>query len=345
MSEAASEAPVGVGVVGARSMVARLAVLPALETAPSARVVAVASRGGPVEERWVHLDAGSYEAVIDHGDVVAVYVPLPNDLHVDVVGAAARAGRHVLCEKPLAPDAETAREMQRVCDDHGVLLAEAWMTPFHRRWSAALDLASAGTIGRVTHQDHCFTFTIGPEHADNYRWAPEHGGGALLDVGIYTVGTATRLFGPPDRIENVETERAATGVDARTTASLSWDDGRTADVVCSFIDDESQRFELIGESGRILVEGDAYTGGPSGEFEITVDDPGQLDAVADRDDVEVVEQLTDRCWRLDAGANDPYLAMVDAFGAAVSGTAEWPRPIDDAIGLLDLLDHIAAEAA
>ncbi|MEM9745235.1 MAG: Gfo/Idh/MocA family oxidoreductase [Actinomycetota bacterium] len=345
MSDDAAEAPVGVGVVGARSMVARLAVLPALKTSSTARVVAVASRGGPVDERWVHLDVDSYEAVLDHVDVAAVYVPLPNDLHVDVVRAAARAGRHVLCEKPLAPDAETAREMQRVCDDRGVLLAEAWMTPFHRRWSAALDLAAAGTIGRVVHQDHRFTFTIGPEHADNYRWSPEHGGGALLDVGIYTVGTTTQLFGAPDRIENVEVERASTGVDARTTASLSWDDGRTADVVCSFVDDESQRFELVGESGRIVVDGDAYTGGPSGVFEIAVDDPAQLEAVPDRDDVEAVEQLTDRHWRLDAGANDPYLAMVDAFGAAVSGTAEWPRPIDDAINLLDLLDHIAEEAA
>ncbi len=85
--------------------------------------------------------------------------------------------------------------MAATCADAGVILAEAWMTPFHHRYVRVLDDAEWGLVGPLEHIDAAFTFTIGPEAADNYRWDPDQGGGALLDVGIYCLGAIVELFG------------------------------------------------------------------------------------------------------------------------------------------------------
>ena len=103
--------PVRFGVLGARSFIARAAVVPAIEAAAGATLVAVGSRTGAVPDDLAHLDAGSYEAVLAHPDVEAVYLPLPNGMHADWVGQAAAAGKHVLCEKPLARSAAEAKKM------------------------------------------------------------------------------------------------------------------------------------------------------------------------------------------------------------------------------------------
>jgi D-xylose 1-dehydrogenase (NADP+, D-xylono-1,5-lactone-forming) len=135
-------------------------------------------------------------------------------MHVEWVARAAAAGKHVLCEKPLALDADEARAMSEVCAAAGVLVAEAWMTPFDPRWRATFGLVDDGLIGDVTRIEARFTFTIGPEHADNFRWSPSLGGGALLDVGIYCLGGAVRLWGAdPETIVSTRV-MAPSGVDA-----------------------------------------------------------------------------------------------------------------------------------
>ncbi|MCU0506349.1 MAG: Gfo/Idh/MocA family oxidoreductase, partial [Chloroflexi bacterium] len=108
--------PVGFGVIGARSYVATRAVIPAILASPRTTLVAVASRGGPVPGDLRALDAGSYEAVIDHPAVEAVYVPLPNGLHRAWVERIVASGRHVLCEKPLAPGALHVEAMLRAAE-------------------------------------------------------------------------------------------------------------------------------------------------------------------------------------------------------------------------------------
>ncbi len=176
--------------------------------------------------------------MLEHPDVDVVYIPLPNGMHREWTERAAAAGKHVLCEKPLAADPDTARAMADACATAGVILAEAWMTPFDRRWSTALELVRTGAIGDVDAQYHRFTFTIGPEAADNYRWDPTQGGGALLDVGIYTLGTAVELWGADCEIDSVQRTMAPSGVDATTVA-----EPRVArrppgaQIRCSFVDD------------------------------------------------------------------------------------------------------------
>ncbi|MDQ3107593.1 MAG: Gfo/Idh/MocA family oxidoreductase, partial [Actinomycetota bacterium] len=121
---------VGWGVIGATANIAQVAVLPALAAARECEVVAVASEGRP-DGGYESFGASvlpTYEAVLEHPDVEAVYLPLPNSLHAEWTIKAAEAGKHVLCEKPLASTAIEATAMAAACDTAGVLLFEAYMT-------------------------------------------------------------------------------------------------------------------------------------------------------------------------------------------------------------------------
>ena len=203
---------IGIGVIGAGSMVARLAVLPAISASTRATLAAASSLSTPPSSVWSDVSVADYQAVLDHPDVDAVYIPLPNAMHEEWTIKAAAAGKHVLCEKPIAVSVQAAERMRKACDDAGVLLAEAWMTPFDPRWAEVMRLASTGLVGAITEVRSTFTFTIGPEASDNYRWDPAQGGGALLDVGIYCLGPAVQLWGSkPSHIDASITSAALPG--------------------------------------------------------------------------------------------------------------------------------------
>jgi len=313
---------VGFGVIGANSFVANAAVLPAIDAASNTTLVATASRSSDVPERWASTDTGSYEAVLGHPDVEAVYIPLPNGMHREWTEKAAAAGKHVLVEKPMASDSATARAMASTCADAGVILAEAWMTPFGRRYASALDVARSGQVGDVTHIDSRFTFTIGPGHEDNYRWDPDQGGGALLDVGIYCLGPVVDLYDSHPDEADARMVRTTRGPDSRLVARLAWADGRRAAIACSFIDDEAQTLTMTGADGIISVDREAFTGG--------ADQPTFDVDVAGRPSQSIT--LSE--------ANDPYRSMVEAFARAVRGEGEWPRPVERSIEMLQLIERI-----
>lgn len=298
---------VGIGVIGARSFVATRAVMPAIDASPLAHVAAVASRSGAVDEQWAEVAVDDYDDVLSHPDVDAIYLPLPNGMHRHWTERAAAAGKHVLCEKPLAPDPGTAREMAAACRDAGVLLAEAYMTPFHRRYAHLLAMVADGAVGEVEQIDARFTFTIGPDAADNYRWDPDQGGGALLDVGIYCLGAIVELFDSrPEHVESGVT-LAPSGVDASAHAVLTWPGRRHGAIQCSFVDEEEQSLSISGSAARLVLDNQAFTGG---------DDP----------------------------SDNPYAGMIDAFAAAVAGDAEWPRPVERSIEMLELIERIRTSA-
>lgn len=314
----------GIGVIGARSMVAERALLPAIDRSEMTHLAAVCSLGGP--PRGPVGDAvvtTGYQEVLDHPSVEAVYIPLPNHLHAEWTERAATAGKHVLCEKPLAPDGTSARRMIDACADAGVLLAEAWMTPFATRWQTALDLIESGRIGPLERIDAAFTFTIGPEHQRNYRWHPDQGGGALLDVGVYCLGPAIQLWGStPDDLD--VRQRCVGGVDATTTIVARWGGERTLRARCSFVEAERQALSYTGPLGTIALVDEAHTGGRgAGAIDIT-NDAGTT--------------------RLVTPSNDPYQAMLEGFVAAIRGEREWPRPIRRSQEMLALFDRIRAAA-
>ena len=315
-------APVGIGVIGARSMVATRAVMPAIDHSDHARLVAVSSLGGPVPEPWDHLAAGTYDDVLDHPDVDAVYIPLPNGMHREWVERAADAGKHVLCEKPIAPTVADAAAMAAACESAAVLLAEAWMTPFDARWRAAMSAVRQGQLGAVLDVDSSFTFTIGAEASDNYRWSADQGGGALLDVGIYCLGPIVEVWGAQPDVIDATALWHTTGVDARTEATLSWADGREARIRCSFVDPEEQRIEIVGDEASLIIDGDAHTGGERARAFLVAGSDGRV-------------STTSVAW------SDPYLGMVDAFARAVRGDESWPRTMPMTLELLTLIERIA----
>jgi predicted dehydrogenase len=317
---------VGFGVIGSGSMVAQRAVLPALDVSDRAHLVAHCSLSASSSDRWADRALPDYDDVIHHPDVEVVYIPLPNAMHAEWVARAAAAGKHVLCEKPLALDADEVRAMSAACEAAGVQVAEAWMTPFDPRWRATFDLVDDGLIGDVTRIEARFTFTIGPDHADNYRWSPELGGGALLDVGIYCLGGAVRLWGyDPEIIESTRSA-APSGVDASSDVQLMWAGGRTAVIRCSFVDAEQQLLRVTGDRGTLQLDESAHTGGPAATAIRHVDADG-----------------TERV--LSVASGDPYLAMIDAFAASVRGTDVWPRPVEDSARMLALIGRIRQAAA
>ncbi len=317
--------PLRFGILGARSWIANGAVIPAIEASSNGTLVAVAAATGPVPARLAPLDAGSYDAVLARPDVEAVYLPLPNGLHRQWVERAAAAGKHVLCEKPLGLDGPDATAMAATCEAAGVLLAEAWMTPFGARWAEVVAVAASGALGEVRHVRGQFTFTLGPEQAANYRWDPAQGGGALLDVGIYALGAAIALWGPEPATVAAASRPSESGVDATTSAWCDWGDGRTAHALVSFELPECQRLEIVATGGRVVVDGPAFTGGPQASSYERHGVDGSVASVA-------------------IPGNDAYVGMVEAFARAVRGIEPWPRPVSEAIALSRLLDRIRTAA-
>jgi xylose dehydrogenase (NAD/NADP) len=318
-------APVGWGVIGATSQVAQKAVLPAIVASPDARLVAVASESaedggagcfGPLRAHR------AYDAVLDDPEVEAVYVPLPNSLHREWVVRAAAAGKHVLCEKPLAPTANDAEAMTAACEAAGVTLGEAYMTPFHPREAAFETLVRSGRLGALRFARAAFTGVL--DRRDDHRWRPEMGGGALLDVGIYCVAPLLAAAGrTPARVEASAT-LAKSGVDVSFAGWLDFGDGFTATIECSFDAPERQFLEIVGTEAAVVIDR-AYTPGPA-------------------DTAMTLRRRDGRLEELVAGGADPYREMIEHFHAVVRGTATPRRSCAASITLLGVLERLRAAA-
>ena len=180
-------------------------VIPGLRRSPRSEVLAIASRedgraAAAARELSIPRAHGSYEALLADPDIDAVYIPLPNHLHAEWTIAAARAGKHVLCEKPLALTAAQAQGMVDACRDAGVLLMEAFMYRQHPSWIAARSLVESGRIGRLQAVDSWFSYFN--DDPRNIRNVADIGGGALYDIGCYSVNLSRMLFASePTRVQ------------------------------------------------------------------------------------------------------------------------------------------------
>ncbi len=165
---------------------------------------------------------GSYEEMLDDPEIDAVYNPLPNHLHVPLTLAAARKGKHVLCEKPIALTAEEAAELRDVPE--GVLVAEAFMVRTHPQWMQARKIAQSGKLGRLVAIQSLFTYYN--DDPNNVRNMADIGGGAVYDIGCYPVVVARYIFGAEpkravsliDRDPKFKTDRTTSGSSISATA-------------------------------------------------------------------------------------------------------------------------------
>lgn len=242
--------------------IGRVSVIPAIQ-ATEATVLAIGSRDHDRAERVAtELDIprayGSYEALLDEEELDAVYNPLPNALHAEWTKRAVDAGLDVLCEKPLAVDAEEAREVVDYCTEYDRTLMEAFMFRYHPRTERAMEIART-QLGELRRVEAAFHFQL-PEGYD-IRLDPELAGGSLMDVGCYAVTTARMFLGEPTAAYATTVDRRDCGVDTSITGLLSFDDGRTATIGAGF-DESAQHYTVIGTEGRLRVE-NAFT--PDGE--------------------------------------------------------------------------------
>ena len=314
------------GVLGA-AKIAVERVIPAMQRGEWAEVVAVASRDADRARRAA--DAlnlprayGSYEELLADPDIEAVYNPLPNHLHVPWSIKAAEAGKHVLCEKPVALDAAEARRLLEARDRAGVKIQEAFMVRTHPQWLAAREVVRSGRIGEL--RSFACTFSYFNRDPANIRNQSEMGGGALMDIGCYPVTLSRFVYGAEPRRVLGHVERDPDwGVDRLTTAVLDFEAGH-ATFTCSTQLAPYQRVQLFGTRGRVEIEI---------PFNAPHDRPTRI-LVADEAGVETREFPV--C--------DQFTIQGDLFSRAVREGGEQPIPLEDAVRNMAVIDAIFRSA-
>ncbi|HEY2838909.1 MAG TPA: Gfo/Idh/MocA family oxidoreductase [Pirellulales bacterium] len=240
------------GVLGCARIVRR-ALVGAFAHTPSAALTAIASRDGATAVTWaaelgIPKAHASYEALLADPTIDAVYIPLPNELHRPWVFAAAAAGKHILCEKPLALDADEAQQMVDECVRRGVTLMEAFMWRHQPRVACARAMLAAGELGELRLVKMDFSFDI--DRAD-WRLDPARGGGAVYDLGCYGINAA-RLFTSAEPIEvQAHAKRWSTGVDMTLSMLLRFPGDVAALLDCSFECPNRNRIEIVGARGAL----------------------------------------------------------------------------------------------
>jgi D-xylose 1-dehydrogenase (NADP+, D-xylono-1,5-lactone-forming) len=246
---------IGAGYVASRAMA------PAVHATPNASLYAVASRdqerSATLEPQVVHR---SYQDLINDPMVDAVYISLTNAQHKEWVLAALNAGKHVLCEKPLAMNASEVGTLLDAATRNNRLLVEAVWTRWQPRMQRMAQIVKSGELGEVTGISSAFTFQ--GDLTNNYRLDPSLGGGALLDVGVYQAHLWLMLLNEDVSfsIESVERTMGDTGVDLTTRAQLQLNNSVTAHLVSSFDLPPQQHIEVTGTTATMRTgEGEAFT--------------------------------------------------------------------------------------
>ena len=309
-------------------------VIPGLRRSQLGELVAIASRStatarAAADELGIPRAHGSYEALLADPDVDAVNIPLPNHLHMEWTIRALEAGKHVLCEKPLALTAADAERMFAAADAAGRLLMEAFMYRHHPSWIALREVIASGRLGRVTAVDSWFSyFNADPA---NIRNIAAFGGGALYDIGCYCVNLSRLLFGSePTDVAAFMVRDPASGVDILTSGTLQFADG-LASFTCATQVETDQRVHVYGTHGRASVEI---------PFNIPPELPTRVFVTQGGD--PPVAPATET---LEFAPADAYACEADAFARAIlDGTPAPVAPVD-AIANLRVVERLFAAAA
>jgi predicted dehydrogenase len=272
---------------------------------------------------------GSYQELLADPDIDAVYVPLPNHLHPAWTIAAARAGKHVLCEKPLAITSAEAQAMVDTGRETGVVIMEAFMYRQHPSWVAVRELLASGRIGRLTAVDSWFSYHL--EDPTNIRNIDAFGGGALYDIGCYSVNLSRMLFGgEPSSVAASIVRDPVSRVDILTSALLRFPSG-VATFTCATQVEPDQRVSIYGTAGRIEIEI---------PFNIPPDRPSRVFVIAGGD-----PPVAPAIETLEFAPADAYGVEVDRFAEVVLDGAPLPVSGEDSVANLQVIERLFAAAA
>jgi predicted dehydrogenase len=274
------------GILGT-ARIARTLFIPGVRASQLTQVAAVASRDiGRARSLAAELNIphahGSYEALLADPDVDAVYICLPNSLHVAWTIAAAKAGKHVLCEKPLASRLADAERMAAACHQAGVILMEAFMWRHHPQRARVGELIESGVIGEPNFVRSSFTYVISElvDQHRNVRLQADLEGGSLMDVGCYGVNMARWAFdAEPLVASGQQALDASAGVDIAFIGALRFPGDRLAAIDSSFARPGSNTYTIEGVGGRLHVERAFRPDDAPGR--IIIQRPGHDDAVVE----------------------------------------------------------------
>ena len=321
------------GVLGASKFAINKCV-PGIQASALCDVSAIASRDiskaqAAADKLGIATAYGSYEELLADPSIDVIYIPLPNHLHVPWSIAAAKAGKHVLCEKPLAMTVEEVQLLIAARDAAGVVVGEAFMVRTHPQWLRARDLAASGRIGELRAATGFFSYTnVDPL---NIRNRADAGGGAIWDIGCYPVTTARLVFGTePLRVAAAIVRDPEFGTDRLSSFILEFPQGHAV-FTCSTQLVPYQRMQFMGTKGRIEME-IPFNSPPDRPSRIFIDDGGELFGSG-------ISTET-----FDIG--DQYTWQADAFARAVLGEGPVPVPLEDSLKQVAVLTAIfrAAES-
>lgn len=306
--------------------IGRNSMIPALQSLDKAEVLAAASRDDEkaqkfADELGIPNAYGDYQNLLDDPEIDAVYIPLPNHLHKEWAIRAAEAGKHILCEKPLALNADECLEMIEAADANGVILMESFMYRYHPRILGVLDMIKTGVIGELKTIGSGFTFFL--RDKDDIRYTFQEGGGALMDLGCYCVNISRLMAGREPVAVQARATWAASGVDEQLVALLDFGDGLFAHFDCGFNQGARQHCTISGTDGYLSIP-EAFN-------------PGEKRSVIQ----EVKGGETARVHSFE-GVN-PYALIADDFMNAIAG--EQPKyPVSDSFGNMHVIKALLSSA-
>lgn len=321
------------GVLG-NAAIARKCVIPAIQKSNNGRVIALGTRSPAAAEKTARRFKiprvyDGYEALLADKTIDAVYLPLPNHLHLPWTLNALAADKHVLCEKPLALNAAEAEKMADAAKDADRLLMEALMYRFHPRSREIKRRVAGGGIGVPRMVRAAFCFHIDRkifESADNIRLKPETGGGALLDTGCYCVSVARWYLDAEPTAVQAQAIYHPGGVDCHLVGNINFGDNALATIEASFVSTLQQTYTVVGSEAAIELPHDAFI-------------PWEKDA-----SYVVRKQSEDTGTTHTVAGADEYRLMVEHFAGAVLNRTKPACAPEDSVGNMRVLDALALAA-
>ncbi|CAM8626994.1 MviM Predicted dehydrogenases and related proteins [Comamonadaceae bacterium] len=302
-------------------------VIPAMQQGEHCEIRAIASRNLEKGRAWadklgIPQAYGSYEELLDDPEIEAIYNPLPNDQHVPLTLAAARAGKHVLCEKPVALTATQAAELREVAGK--VHIMEAFMVRFHPQWIAARKRIQSGELGDLRAVQTYFSYFN--RDPGNIRNQADIGGGALYDIGCYPIVTGRLLFGAePRRVIALIDRDPEFKTDRMVSALVDFGEGRRLDFTVSTQSVPYQRVQICGTKKRIEIQ-IPFNAPLGGSCEVYSDDGTCLDGQS------TTTETIPAC--------NQYTLQGDEFSRVVRGEISLPYGVEDAIRNMRVIDAL-----